>query len=50
VIWFFLLAGAAAAPFAFQHLWAQRWFKILWWIVVLYAVGSILQIEDFLHR
>lgn len=36
----FLLAGAAAAPFAFQHLWAKTWFKVAWWLLVLGLIGN----------
>ncbi len=44
MIWILLIAGiagAAAAPFAFSHLWEKRWFRILWWIG-LWIAGSII--------
>jgi len=41
VISFFILAGAAAAPFAFAHLWPRRWFKVVWWFAVVTALAAI---------
>ena len=41
MIWIFLLAGAAAAPFAFSYLWTtKRWFRIIWWVAILYIIGG----------
>jgi hypothetical protein len=42
MIWFFILAGAAAAPFAFTHLWAKKWFRVIWWIAIAMAIRSVM--------
>ena len=41
MFWFFLLAGGAACPFAFTHLWASKWFRALWWIAIAMTIAGI---------
>jgi hypothetical protein len=38
----FLLAGAAACPFAFTHLWERKWFRVLWWIAIAMTIAGFL--------
>jgi len=38
----FLLAGAAECPFAFAHLYAKPWFRVLWWIAVAMTIAGFL--------
>jgi hypothetical protein len=43
MIWIFLLAGAAACPFAFQAWWSKRWFRIVWWFGLFVIIGGWLK-------
>jgi hypothetical protein len=47
LIWFFLLAGAAACPFAFTHLWPRKWFRVLWWIAIAAIIGGFFNRDGY---
>jgi len=40
VFWFFILAGAAASPPAFTHLWERKWFRVLWWTTIAMVIAG----------
>jgi len=40
VFWLFMLAGAAASPPAFTHLWERKWFRVLWWTTIAMVIAG----------
>jgi hypothetical protein len=47
VFCFFMLAGAAASPFAFTHLWERKWFRVLWWTAIAMVIAGFVNLGGY---